>query len=510
MKPFLMYKNQEFTLERELPKNEQELTQDLELNTLFDAMSNGDEFLLKVVRKSILTGLENDIETILYRQNILKDVLKNVSIINKIYEITIEAIELRKGSWLEISRYPSTILYEAQKMMDLYLNVLKKLRDIADEHSEKFESEGFKKFFEMIKKELNDEYFIELKNHLKQLEFSEGILCSAELGKGNISVNYKLLKLKSEKKNWLNRTLDKIRLWIEELLDKEKSEYTFYLSERDESGARMLAELNDKTVNSAANILAQSTNHIKNFFEILRIELSFYLGCANLYSELLQLKAPVCFPIPLDTKERKHSFKGLYDVCLALTKKEKIVGNDIDIDNKDLVIITGANQGGKSTFLRSIGLSQLMMQSGMLVSAESFSASICDSLFTHYKREEDTTMNSGKLDEEMDRMSKIIDNITPSSILLFNESFAATNEIEGSQIATQITRALMEKRIRVFFVTHLYEFARSLFEGDKGYILFLRAERNKDGTRSFKLFQGEPFETSYGKDLYDKIFIKTE
>jgi len=510
MKPFLMYKNQEFTLERELPKNEQELTQDLELNTLFDAMSKGDEFLLKVVRKSILTGLQNDIETILYRQNILKDVLKNISIINKIYEITIEAIELRKGSWLEISKYPSAILYEAKKMMDLYLNVLEKLRDIANEHSEKFESEGFKKFFEMIKKELNDEYFIELKNHLKQLEFSEGILCSAELGKGNVSVNYKLSKLKSEKKNWLNRTLEKIHLWIEELLDKKKSEYTFYLSERDESGARMLAELNDRIINSAANVLAQSTNHIKNFFEILRIELSFYLGCANLYSELLQLKAPVCFPIPLDTKERKHSFKGLYDVCLVLTKKEKIVGNDIDIDNKNMVIITGANQGGKSTFLRSIGLSQLMMQSGMFVSSESFSASICDSFFTHYKREEDTTMKSGKLDEELERMSTIIDNITPSSILLFNESFAATNEIEGSQIATQITRALMEKRIRVFFVTHLYEFARSLYERNKINILFLRAERNKDGTRSFKLFEGEPFETSYGKDLYDRIFIKTE
>jgi len=151
-----------------------------------------------------------------------------------------------------------------------------------------------------------------------------------------------------------------------------------------------------------------------------------------------------------------------------------------------------------------------MMQSGMFISSESFSASICNSLFTHYKREEDTTMNSGKLDEELDRMSKIIDNITSSSILLFNESFAATNEIEGSQIATQITRALMEKRIRVFFVTHLYEFARSLYERNKINILFLRAERNKDGTRSFKLFEGEPFETSYGKDLYDRIFIKTE
>ena len=78
-------------------------------------------------------------------------------------------------------------------------------------------------------------------------------------------------------------------------------------------------------------------------------------------------------------------------------------------EDKDLVIITGANQGGKSTFLRSIGLAQLMMQCGMFVAAESFGSNICTCLFTHYKREEDPTMRSGKLDEELGRMSSIVD-----------------------------------------------------------------------------------------------------
>ena len=99
------------------------------------------------------------------------------------------------------------------------------------------------------------------------------------------------------------------------------------------------------------------------------------------------------------------------------------------MNDKNLVIITGANKGGKSTFLRSIGLSQLMMQSGMFVPARSFTANICRSLFTHFKKEEDSGMKSGKLDEELNRMSKIIDHLnTANSLLLFNESFAATNE----------------------------------------------------------------------------------
>lgn len=183
-----------------------------------------------------------------------------------------------------------------------------------------------------------------------------------------------------------------------------------------------------------------------------------------------------------------------------------IVGNDLQADKMNLVVITGANQGGKSTFLRSIGLAQLMMQCGMFVPAELFTANLCDFLFTHFRREEDISMNSGKLDEELSRMNEIADNITSKSMLLFNESFAATNEREGSEIARQIISALIERRFKVFYVTHLFEFAHDFYTNNPGNALFLRAERQNDTTRTFKLVEGEPLQTSYGPDLYHEIF----
>ena len=170
------------------------------------------------------------------------------------------------------------------------------------------------------------------------------------------------------------------------------------------------------------------------------------------------------------------------------------------------MIITGANTGGKTTFLRSFGLAQLMMQCGMFVGAESFSANMCSGIFTHYVREEDTTMKSGKLDEELGRFSKMLDSITPDALVLFNESFSATNEREGSEIARQITSALLDKGVKIFYVTHLYDFAHSIYEHRRTTSIFLRAERQADGSRTFKLTEAEPLQTGYGLDLYNQIF----
>jgi DNA mismatch repair ATPase MutS len=183
-----------------------------------------------------------------------------------------------------------------------------------------------------------------------------------------------------------------------------------------------------------------------------------------------------------------------------------VVGNDADTNGKGLIIVTGANQGGKSTFLRSVGSAQLMMQSGMFVAADSFRASICRNLFTHFKREEDTAMTSGKFDEELGRMSDIVDHIAPYSMVLFNESFAATNEREGSKVARQIITALLEKSVRIVCVTHLYELAHGFFTHNRADALFLRADRHTGGERSFKLAEGEPLPSSFGGDLYNRIF----
>lgn len=293
------------------------------------------------------------------------------------------------------------------------------------------------------------------------------------------------------------------------ILGKGSPIYTYTLPSRDDQGVRTLAQLRDRGLNRAANAVAQAAEHVESFLMALRAELAFYIGALNLAEMLDRLGMPVTFPVPAPLEEERWQARGLYNIVLALNGPSKVVPNDVSADGKRLVIITGANQGGKSTFLRSVGLAQLMMQSGMFVPAVEFSASVSRHVFTHFKREEDSTMKSGKLDEELARMSRIVDRLRPGAMVLFNESFAATNEHEGSEIARHIVSALVARGIRVFFVTHLYEFARGLWEEGREDTLFLRAERRPDGRRTFRIIPGAPLPTGFGPDLYREIFASS-
>ena len=507
MKVFLMHPDRDFKLQGykernypyrqvlSLPPVKAALIQDLELNTLFNAMAQGDDFLFDMAEQAIFSSMDTP-ESIRYRQEVLKDCLKNPALVREIYSIPIEATDRKHRHWMGIlSRYPGSVLSGSVQMLEMFVILLRKLKRIADEHAGEFKSEGFRRFFAMIQQELTEEYFVEVEEHLKTLKFKRGVLISAQPGDGNEGTNYILRKTNHNDHHWMKR-----------VLSRKSPIYSYTLHPRDEAGARALGELRDRGINLVANAAGQSADHIDSFFKVLRLELAFYIGCLNLSEKLAELGEPITFPEAAPANERGHSFTGLYDAALALTMKKKVVGNDVNADSKDLVIITGANQGGKSTFLRSIGLAQLMMQCGMFVPAELFRANACTGLFTHYKREEDSTMTSGKFDEELGRMSEIVDNVTPNSLVLFNESFAATNEREGSEIARQIVSALLEKKVKIFNVTHLYDFAHSFHEKEMENIIFLRAERSEKGRRTYKLIKAPPLETSYGMDAYNKIF----
>jgi DNA mismatch repair ATPase MutS len=494
MKVFLAYPDRDLDPEAALPANADALTQDLGLDILLNAMAGGDRYLRHVARTAVLDSLE-DPAVIRYRQAVLDDCLAYPELARGLYAIAVEAIEKERRAWGYTARYPVSLLRRSVQVMGEFVRLLQQLRAMGEEHASSLRSDGFRRLFAEVIRELDDAYLRETQAHLRRLEFRDGIRVSAELGPANRGTRY-VLRRRVGRRGWRER----IHL-------PEADSYTWELPPRDEAGSQALGELRSRGIALAADALARSVDHILSYFVQLRAELGFYVACLNLRDVLAAKGEPICLPEPLDRGRPGITAAGLYDVCLSLSLgRARAVANDVDADGRSLLVITGANRGGKSTFLRSLGQAQLMLQAGMFVAATSFRADLRTGLFTHFKREEDAELRSGKLDEELGRMSTIVDLVAPGSLVLLNESFASTNEREGSEIGRQIVRALLEAGVKVGYVTHMYDLAGGLAAERNGDALFLRAERLPDGRRTFRLVEGPPLPTSHGEDIYRRIF----
>jgi hypothetical protein len=474
-----------------------ELVADLELHTLWTAMAAGDELLYETAKRVLLSSL-HDPDEITYRQRVLADCLAHPAVVREIYELAVTALaNEREVASLWSGARPSSILHRSVRVLRLHLVILRQLQRVTDAHAHRFRSDGLTRFFAMVRTELSEDYLIQLEHHLAELDFTYGVVESAELGKGDKAIRYRVHE-PPPAPTWRER--------FGLTGNRRPEQYSFELHPRDQAGAQALGEIEGMGINHVADAAAQSVDHVRSFFTLLRLELAFYLGCLNLHDRLAEKGEPTCFPEPRPEGQLALTAEGIYDVCLTLRLPDRAIGNDVDADGKSLVVITGANQGGKSTLLRGLGLAQLMMQAGMFVGARSMCADVRTKIFTHYKREEDATMEAGKLDEELARMSAIIDHIRPHALLVCNESFASTNEREGSEIARQLVRALLDRQVKVLFVTHMYDLAHGWHAQRLDTMLFLRAEREPDGTRTFKIREGEPLPTSYGADSFRRVF----
>jgi hypothetical protein len=496
MKAYLLYQDRDFDFGASLSPGHEDLIQDLELTTLLQAMAAGDKFLAGVSAKVLLTCLP-DPQAIRYRQRVLADCLAHPEVIREMYAVAAGALEDKRHLWGGYGgtyQNASSNLSGAVSHLEAYVARLRQLRQIADDHGEEFRSGGLRALFATLHRELDDEYFEEISDHLKQLRFRAGTLISARLDRDNSGIGF-VLRAPGEGR----------RRWAERLGIGPRSSYSFTIPPRDDAGGQILADLTGRGINLVANAAAQSADHIGSYFTMLRAELGFYVSCLNLAGRLAAKGVPVTVPDPAPLSPPMFSCTDLRDACLELQSQGPVVGNDVQADGKPLVIITGANSGGKSTFLRSAGVAQLMMQCGLFVTAESYRANVTSGIFTHFTREEDASMTSGRLDDELKRMSVTAGQIRPYSLMLFNESFAGTNEREGSEIGHQIVRALLDADIKVFFVTHRYEFADRFHRQHAYPVLFLRAERQPDGRRNYKLAAKDPLPTSYGEDLYYRL-----
>ncbi|MDR7386653.1 MAG: DNA mismatch repair protein MutS [Armatimonadota bacterium] len=481
-----------------LPPNVDDLVQDLGLLPLLEAMAGEDDLVFEVSRRLLLEGTSADPAVVAHRQAVLADCLDNPDAVLELYGVSLEAADKLKGRYLGVlARYPDWVLRESVGTLAALLGSLRRLKSAADRHAPRFHSEGWRRLFAALHRDLEDSYLGEMQHHLDALRLPHGHLWSARLGPANKPTDLLLHPPPEGPRSWLERW----KAWFR----RGQDAYTFELSPRDEAGVKALEALRDRALASAATAVGQAADHVRDFFSCLRAELAFYVGGLRLHTQLRRRGFPTCLP-SVHPAGYNLSARGLYDPVLALATDRTVVPNDLEANGKRLVLITGPNSGGKTTFLRSVGIAWLMAQAGLFVPAQSFAVSVCDGVLTHFKREEDPRLESGKFVEELRRMRTLVDLATARSVFLCNESFSATHEREGSEIACQVLDALTEAGVRVFFVTHFFELADRFRARRSGSVLFLRAERDAQGRRTYRMVEAEPLPTSHAEDVYQRVF----
>lgn len=496
MEPYLLYRDSS-TEGKKSYAFPRDIVKDLNLEILFKSMARTDELILEKVRRVMLIPLQTP-EEILYRQEVLRDLRHQDMTLEDLYlcaERQNKALRLYKEE-MKSNRAKSTKktseLFETLHYLRQGQEELLTIRELLLQQKENWQSEGVKALLERLCK-------MPLESINERLKEADSLITGCEAG-----YTFQFgggLKMESAVLNYLHPATGVKKSGLESFYLKFVKKNAILIG-TDVAMKEDIAHLAEETLAQIITIFRPYLQNMMLFFEHFCEEIAFYMGVVRFMKRMEPLYITLKMPEPKPKGTTDTEFEYLYELSMALYAQKKPVGNSLKLEDNRMTLITGANQGGKSTFLRSYGIAQVLMQCGMPVPASKFSAPVYTQIFTHFTRSEDEQLSNGRLSEELQRMSNMVEKAVPDSLFLLNESFASTTEKEGSKIAEGIINAFYEKKITTMMVTHLYQLAKKKYEEAKEGSHFLVAERTENGTRTYKMLVGEPTYTSFGTDLF--------
>lgn len=191
-------------------------------------------------------------------------------------------------------------------------------------------------------------------------------------------------------------------------------------------------------------------------------EIQFYVACVEFTARLRHVGLPFCYPAIAEADKEVASVAG-FDLALAsqrLSEPASIVRNDFHFGGPErILVVTGPNQGGKTTFARSFGQLHFWASLGCAVPGTSARLFLFDQIFTHFEQEEDARHPGGQLEHDLLRIHDILRRATAGSILILNEVLAATTLRDAIALSRGIAAQIAALGALCVWVTFVDELA---------------------------------------------------
>lgn len=267
----------------------------------------------------------------------------------------------------------------------------------------------------------------------------------------------------------------------------------------------------DKLKKPFSKVFEELNQYDQNYLDFIdfmlnefELESQFYIAFRNYRDKMKEMNFHFCYPVI--TNDFKIT-EG-YDLALAKMntgKKKSVIFNDAYFEPKEqFFVVTGPNQGGKTTFARAIGQMLYFNSIGLMVPARTASFPVFDGIYTHFAAEETMDSGAGKLKEELLRLKPMMEQVTGRSFIIINEIFTSATSYDAYIMGKRVLDYFMSKECLGIYVTHIHELTK---EDDRIVSLIATLKSEDSNIRTFKIRRRLADGRSYANTIVEKYHM---
>jgi len=471
--------------------------------------------LLTMDALDILQFLSADPSVLSWRQAIFGDMKRIPPLYDILKKLRTYIADLRDLSRkrMEGGNATEDVLYSFGELK-VFIEMIGEMTAALEEHWDNLHSDAMRNLFGSLKRIAADKQFAVMQSYidtiLASMRFPRSMTIGVNLNArfevyeaGVVSINNEYYVGSSVFTTLFGKAGDELRCSTPLVSGESSAAF---------SGA-IYSVLNDaaaKALKKSRTMMLSYIQSVVSGIYSLYDDLTFLLRAWEYVRETEEKKVRMCTPVfvsPENGTLQLH--KLLNPVLLRKLSVTHITANDVCFpEDASIFLITGPNSGGKSVYLRSVGIAVLTAQLGLPITAYDAVLPLYNAVCCHLPTED--TENDSRLVEECKSMKKILDSLTPRTatdaavctLLLMDESFSGTGSAEGAIIAEEVLKTIRSRRVCCIYSTHLHELASRVpdLNSRTPHIVTLSAEY-ASGRRTYRIVPQAPGGRSYAYEI---------